>query len=393
VEHQIGDRILGKAYCERDNSERVDKWNVEIVLLIPLYYRLTSSFMNEESLSLIDTDNLSFPILEKVLDLLNPWSADLNFHSTSQIDNLDKDQVDHIVNLLSGVERKIGLIHINRSQFNQAEIHCQQALFYARLYEGKEERKTDLLCEALGVYVNLRGTQGKFADAVIYAEEAYNLVAVAYNPVHPKVQKAAGRLIESLIHKGDLFNAERFAQATLDSLKDPGNGLGQESEEVADGYYLLAKVINQQEGDFVRAEMLVRESLRINSQLFCHDNESIGASVDLLASILRSQGKLGHETKELHERSLATETKHHGADGLKTAVANTNIGVFYYKLTQQERSSKTIIEHLRLSLSHHKEAMRIYTKIFGPDNPRTMKALSNVSILSSILSAVPHKYR
>jgi hypothetical protein len=64
--------------------------------------------------------------------------------------------------------------------------------------------------------------------------------------VHPKVQEAAGTLIECLINKGDLYNAERFAEATLDSLKDPANGLDQESEEVAKGYYNLANVIVQQ---------------------------------------------------------------------------------------------------------------------------------------------------
>jgi hypothetical protein len=47
---------------------------------------------------------------------------------------------------------------------------------------------------------------------------------MAYNPVHPAVQTAAGALIDCLVNKGDLKNAETFAQMTLDSLKDPANG-------------------------------------------------------------------------------------------------------------------------------------------------------------------------
>jgi tetratricopeptide (TPR) repeat protein len=321
-----------------------------------------------------------------MLELLRPWSVNLDLDSTGRIDILDKEQIALLLVRSIETELQIAFIHTERSRFDQAENHCQQALSHARLYEGKEEEKTNLLCKALRGYIHLRMSQEKYADAVIFAEEAYNLVAVAYNPVHPKVQKAAVSLIECLIHTDDLFNAERFAQATLDSLKDPGNGLNQESEEVAYGYFILAKVINQQEGDFVRAEMLVRESLRIRSQLYVHDNTLIGMSVGLLASILESQGKLGHETRELYERSLAIYIKHNGPDGMNTAVANQNMGVFYPKLADQEQSAETRIEYLRLSLSHNKEAMRIYTKILGPDNPSTIQALSNVSIISRELS-------
>eukprot|EP00596_Hydrurales_sp_CCMP1899_P007459 CAMPEP_0119051712 /NCGR_PEP_ID=MMETSP1177-20130426/73245_1 /TAXON_ID=2985 /ORGANISM="Ochromonas sp, Strain CCMP1899" /LENGTH=183 /DNA_ID=CAMNT_0007031023 /DNA_START=659 /DNA_END=1208 /DNA_ORIENTATION=+ len=150
--------------------------------------------------------------------------------------------------------------------FELAESYCQQALSHARLYEGTEEDKTDILCSALTVLYDLKIIQSNFVDALPFAEEAYNIVAITYNPVHPKVQEAAGALIECLMHKGDLYNSERFAEATLDSLKDPANGLDQLSEEVAYGYYNLANVIHQQEGDLVKAEMLARESLRIRTR-------------------------------------------------------------------------------------------------------------------------------
>jgi hypothetical protein len=54
----------------------------------------------------------------------------------------------------------------------------------------------------------------------------------------------------------------------LDSLKDPGNGLDQQSEAVANGYYDLGNVIYHQNGDYLKAEKLVRESLRIRSALY-----------------------------------------------------------------------------------------------------------------------------
>jgi hypothetical protein len=42
---------------------------------------------------------------------------------------------------------------------------------------------------------------------LIFVEEAYDIVAIAYDPKHSKVQEAATTLIECLIHKGDLFDA------------------------------------------------------------------------------------------------------------------------------------------------------------------------------------------
>jgi ethanolamine utilization protein EutA (predicted chaperonin) len=121
---------------------------------------------------------------------------------------------------LSTTERNIGIVLRKRNEFELAESYCQQALSHARLYEGTEEDKIDLVCSVSIAYYNLRSFQGNHVDALPSVEEAYDLIAIAYNPVHPKVQRAAGMLIQCLICKGDLYNGQRFAEATLDSLKE-----------------------------------------------------------------------------------------------------------------------------------------------------------------------------
>jgi tetratricopeptide (TPR) repeat protein len=158
--------------------------------------------------------------------------------------------------------------------------------------------------KALGSFYELRRTQGNYDEALTFAEEAYNCVAIAYNPVYPEVQKAASMLIECLMIKGDFDRAETFAQMTLDSLKDPGNGLDQQSNAMATGYHDLGSVISQQRGDLVKAEKLVRESLRIRSLLYDTHNRFVGLSMSSLAGILSDQRNLGSETKELYERAL-----------------------------------------------------------------------------------------
>jgi len=280
----------------------------------------------------------------------------------------------------------MGATYKRRNEFNMAEDHCQRALSYARLYEGKEEVKTDLLCAALiGLYEIYRD-QGNFDKALILVEEAYNCVAVTYNPVHPKVQNAASSLIECLVNKGDFDHAKTFAQLTLESLKDPGNGLDQQSEAVAKGYYDLGHVIHQQKGDSVKAEKLVRESLRIRTRLYGGDHAQVGMSSGLLAIILQAQGKLGIETKELFERCLAIEIKNFGLEGFSTAASNINLGSFYHLQAEASQSVGRKKELLSLSFSKLKEALRIFTKLFGPDHPNTVQASSQLSIVTRKLS-------
>jgi tetratricopeptide (TPR) repeat protein len=386
AENQFGDRVSGKAYRERGNGDRINNWKVEIEIMIPIYCGLVNVYSTDESLSVIDSDNFKFPCYEKMLDLLGPWSSKFDSNSTSQIDNPDKYLMGFLLHLLSTTERNIGTVFRKRNEFELAESYCQQALSHARLYEGTEEDKADLICSALTAYYNLRGIQSNFIDALPFAEEAYDLVAIAYNPVHPKVQKAAGALIECLIQKGDFYNAGRFAEATLDSLKDPANGLDQLSEEVAYGYYNLANVITEQKGDCVKAEMLARESLRIRTRVYGNDHIIVGLSCDLLGHTLMSQGNLGDETMELFERSLANHSKNYGSDESNIAISNFNLGNFYHQLADTQKISRRKVEYLCLSKSKFEEAVRIYTKIFGTDNPQTIEASSLLSIISLKLS-------
>jgi tetratricopeptide (TPR) repeat protein len=386
AEHQYGDRVPGKAYRERamgnGSIERLDNFFVEIEIFCSIYYAFISLYQEDESLSQINIHNLILPYLEKILGLLRLWSTNIDLMPTS--DNLDKDRIKQVLNMSSQVENDIGSIHIRRNQFDQAESHFQRALTFARLYEGNEEDKADLLCEVLREYISLRASQGIYTDAVIFAEEAYNSAAVAYHPVHPKVQKAAGTLVECLVHTGDrvsLYNGERFAQATLDSLKDPANGLDQGSEALAKGHYDLANVISKQKGDLVKAAMLARESLRIRSQLYCHDHLNIALNCNLLADILQDQNKQNSETKELYERSLAITIKHSGPDAKNAAITNHNLGFYHHALAEIQENIEIKEMYLFEAYHNYTEALRIYTIVLGPDNSRTLQTSSMISMV------------
>lgn len=133
------------------------------------------------------------------------------------------------------------------------------------------------------------------------------------------------------------------------------------------------------------------------SELISSVEKDLKKGTDLLDSILEAQSKLDSEsekkelhelslTKDLYERSLAKQMKHYGREGASTAVAYANLGNFYYELAAARQSAETRKELLRLSKANYKEALRILTKIFGPDHVRTAEVSSILAIISRKLS-------
>jgi hypothetical protein len=59
-------------------------------LFLLIYNSLINFYVEDESLSIVSSSDLRFPLYEKMLDLLRPWSADLSFNSTGRIDNITK---------------------------------------------------------------------------------------------------------------------------------------------------------------------------------------------------------------------------------------------------------------------------------------------------------------
>jgi tetratricopeptide (TPR) repeat protein len=162
--------------------------------------------------------------------------------------------------------------------------------------------------------------------------------------------------------------------------------MDQESEEVANGAYNLANVILRQEGDLMKAEELARECLRIRILLDRFAKKNVGISCNLLADILRLQNKLGDETRELHERSIAISIRNDGLDGLNAAHGNHNIGMFYGELAKIAILIDSKRAQLLLAKSHFEEAFRIYTKLYGPTYSETLKTAYHLEKVSSELS-------
>jgi hypothetical protein len=173
---------------------------------------------------------------------------------------------------------------------------------------------------------------------------------------------------------------------TLDSLKDPMNGLDQQSEAVAQGYNDYATVMNRLNGDLVKAEKLAREALRIRSLIYQKNHYYIASSAQILSDILLSQDNVTQEAKDLQMRSLEiySRIENGGPDGLNAATASGNLGRYYYLLSLKQPGS--IREHLRKSKALYERAVQVNTKLLGANHSVTKDNSDTLSRINDILS-------
>lgn len=187
AQFQFGNSIPGKSYRQRQNGERIDNFEVEIDIMILIYRNLVTIYVADTSLNSKDSHDILMVCYDKMSEIAQPWSLYLDSDAVSQVDSLSREKIDTIFQLLLGIEQRKAESFANRRLFSDSEKHCQQALFYARRHNIEGVTKTTLLLGTLITCCNIRKLQDDFAGAVIMAEEAYNLVAILYNPVHPQV--------------------------------------------------------------------------------------------------------------------------------------------------------------------------------------------------------------
>mmetsp|Transcript_33675 Transcript_33675/g.32143 ORF Transcript_33675/g.32143 Transcript_33675/m.32143 type:complete len:464 (+) Transcript_33675:141-1532(+) len=362
------------------NHRERNNWVVEINVMYDIHSRLIDIYKSDKSLKFVTRDDKTFPHIEKSLFLLNLWIVNLDSDGSNGVESLDDDDINYLLNVLFITEQSMATITMNRNQFDIADGHCQRSLKYAKRFGIEGEGKIDLIFSALTTYIELRKRQCDKVGAVTLAEEAYNLLVVAYDCVHPKVQEAAGVLINCLINSNDSYNAERYAEVTYSNLRDKKNGIDQEGDLVAEGSTNLAEAIIRQHGDLIRAEGLARDALRIRMQVHGSDHNLIGFSLIQVARVLILQNKFGNETKELFERSLAIFMGNEGPNGANTAMGMRHMALYYVEFAEIQTTTDTKRTHYLLAKSYLEEIIHVW-RSYGPTHPMTIKMKSLLELV------------
>jgi hypothetical protein len=167
---------------------------------------------------------------------------------------------------------------------------------------------------------------------------------------------------------------------------------------MAQGCYYFAKVLNNQfaenkvgiEIDLGKAEMLARESYRIRAHLYPNNHHLLGVSAHLLATVLKSQNKLGDETKDLYELSLAAAKRNEGSDGCNVGIIIADLGHMFLQRAQNRALSVDVRKgHLLQARSYYSDAVRLRTEKYGPNNDHTISYKSQLTQVVQCLTFFP----
>jgi tetratricopeptide (TPR) repeat protein len=413
AENQFGKEVVGMGFRERSYGQGISNWKIEINLMNRINLTLIAIYEKDIALSNASRDNIILPYLERSFRLLSPWIVEFKIDDRNEIsdgrhngendnneiingrNNTDimggNDPHDYDIIIFTYIqliftEQRMAAVTMNRNLFDVAEDHCQRCLTYSKIMKGKDKSATELILAALDTYAKLRTRQDNLSAAITFAEESYNLVVVAYDVSHPRVQEAANTLIDILIKKEQYFDAERYAEVTYGNLRDLNNGMVQKDTDFAQGSYNLAHVVFLQNGNLVRAEKLSREALRIRERLDGPLNHKVGISSILLARILQKQNNLGDETKTLFERALLIFRKN--GEPANVIFGIGYIGSFHCSLAKIQPTNDEVIAQLLLAKPYFEESCQIKTNLYGSNHPRTLSAESELNVFLSTLISV-----
>jgi hypothetical protein len=188
ADYQFGQSVTGRDYRERTDGQRIANWDVDIIILLCISISIRSIHATDASLSTMTRENKMYPHLERSLHLLSPWMVIIETDATNQSNSLSFEGTNHLLKSSIQIEKNMALVAINRELFDVAEGYCHRCLVNSRRLGVEGEEKITFIFEALSTYASLRQHQEDYFSAVTFAEEAYNLLVDAYDPVHLQVQ-------------------------------------------------------------------------------------------------------------------------------------------------------------------------------------------------------------
>ena len=203
---------------------------------------------------------------------------------------------------------------------------------------------------------------------------------------HPGSIHAALGLIQCCLHNGEYEDAEHYARHAMFMINDMADNFipsDQRPQFLAGGSRLLALAIywlaktggippedKQKAGE--EAIVLARQALEIHTQLHGAENIDGAHNMDVLADVLDYFNDVDDdETLRLREQSIAIIIRVEGSSSLNAAVGEQNLGRAYKRRANRALAANDVdrlVANLELSLTHHREAVRIYRAINRADD-------------------------
>lgn len=206
---------------------------------------------------------------------------------------------DYIFEAIGETESNLSATYKNLKDWGRTEYYIEQSTIHSKQIKDKKKR-TAAVFRYLNHQSNLYYNIGNYIISKAIREKAYIYVSKVYDPEHPLVLQAGGKLIEILTETGDYYDAERYARFCYDGLTHAP--LNPDSKEAAmaasnlvDASYNMIKESGPESADINEAEALARKGVRITKELMKH-SKSAERSFCILIDILLYKENYGDET-------------------------------------------------------------------------------------------------
>ena len=206
---------------------------------------------------------------------------------------------------------------------------------------------------------------GKYADAILIARQALQLVEQKFGPDHPNVGTTLNNLALLYHAQGRYAEAKPLYKRTIIIVE---KALGPDHPNVGAMLNNLAGLYESQ-GRYEEAEPLHKRSLSIREKALGPDHPDVGQSLNNLASVYHAQGRY-EEAEPLYKRSLSIRKKALGPDHSDVGQSLNNLALLYGSLGRHAEAEPL-----------HKRSLSIREKALGPDHPDVGQSLNNLAML------------
>jgi tetratricopeptide (TPR) repeat protein len=292
---------------------------------------------------------------QKIMTMLVSWIVQINLSEKERTDVLNEWRIGYLLEILANTDHNLSVAYTKLTDWEKAQYYCEQAVIHAKqLNEG--ENKFERVYNYLYHLGDTYHTMDKLTEAKATIEEAYMLVSEVYDPEHPLVLEAGGKLVEILTSKGKYYDAERFARVVYESTTpmDP--------DALARAACNLSRLIFRnvsESADIEEAEMLARKSVQIMIDFKGPAHEDMILCFKNLVDVLKYQKKRT-ETYSLLENCQRDAIRYQGRDNKSTGHAYQQLGNFHKEIATMTITDDddAIVKHCEISESYYKKHCR-----------------------------------
>jgi tetratricopeptide (TPR) repeat protein len=207
--------------------------------------------------------------------------------------------------------------------------------------------------------------QGKYAEALPFAQRAPELAQKRHGEEHPEYASAIAWLAAVYFAQGRYAEAEPLYRRSLDIIEKV---LGANHPELGRALNNLAELYRTQ-GRYAEAEPLYKRSLATRETALGPEHLEVGTALGNLALLYETQGRYA-EAEPLQKRSLDILEKALGPEHPTVATSLNNLALLREKQGRYPEAEAV-----------YRRSQRIYEKALGPEHPYLGQSLDNLARL------------